>query len=108
MELKCGLEHMYCAQCFDNLIKITRIKKGLTHRLVYADAIKCPQCTEIVFMDEAIEKEIDFINESENVKTAIKSTKMAGLKVESAIVSGKYVDKAVCQMCLQSSTKNPR
>lgn len=48
--LQCGLKHKYCVLCFTHLTRITRVKKGLVNRFLYQDAIKCPQCQEIILI----------------------------------------------------------
>ena len=61
MKIECGLKHSFCAQCIVNLCKITRIKKGLVHRFKYQDAIKCPQCFEIILIEKETIKEAKYL-----------------------------------------------
>lgn len=50
MPLGCGSKHRFCSKCLTNMIKITRVKKGLVKRFQFEDAIKCPDCAEIVVL----------------------------------------------------------
>lgn len=90
--LQCGLVHKYCSECYMNLIKITRVKKGLVHRFKYEDAIKCPQCSEIVLLSS---------KEVENLKHVVdcQEHRDKQRKAKESQVTKPGPGKTVCQMC---------
>lgn len=75
-----------------NLIKITRVKKGLVHRFKYEDAVKCPQCSEIVHLAGKEVENLRHVVECQDFKDKQRKQKESQVK-------GPGAGKTVCQLC---------
>lgn len=73
MGVPCGLNHRFCECCIYNLIKITKIKKGLYDRFVETDAIKCPKCNEISVLDKDFMKELASLKDTQELKDKMRA-----------------------------------
>lgn len=107
MKIDCGLKHSFCAQCIVNLCKITRIKKGLVHRFKYQDAIKCPQCYEIILIEKETIKEAKYLESCQKVKNQLRESKKEALGISGESKTHTADGKVICRMCIQSLQKNP-
>ena len=64
IELECS--HSFCTKCCVNLIKITKIKKGLNYFSQTGDeVIKCPKCHQINILNKDKYDEIMDVREYE-------------------------------------------
>lgn len=72
MKLECSGGHEFCPDCVLNLVKITRIKKGLVDRFTQTDAIKCPECYEITIMTKEFMKEAKIVQTTLQIKDKMK------------------------------------
>ena len=79
MPIPCGLQHRFCDSCLYNMIKITRIKKGLYDRFVDIDAIKCPKCNEISTLDKVYMKELASLRDTQVLKDKLRAQKAVNL-----------------------------
>ena len=84
VKLECGMGHEFCCDCMINLIKITRIKKGLVDKFTHNDAVKCPECFEITIVSKAFVKEVNMLKTCQDSKDASKSNLNAHHKKSNA------------------------
>jgi hypothetical protein len=83
------------------LTKITRVKKGLVNRFLYQDAIKCPQCQEIILLQDELRRELRLVQECQESKDKQKASK------HSHGDGKKSGNKHLCQICISSMQKVP-
>ena len=82
------MRHAFCPHCVQALIKITRIKKGLTKRFEFDDAIKCPECAEILVQSKASLSELKQIIEVQEFKDKTRDQKLTLQKSSSKLDKG--------------------